>query len=99
MKALALACDLLSRIIPRNWEVRRRLRRAETEATIAAERIEIAWILAGIASCQLRNAVLDHGPLSSHPGLHAYHEQLLKTLTNISREEMYRFCERTEDRR
>ncbi len=67
--------------MPRNWEIWRRLRRAETEATIAAERIEIARILAGIASCQLRNAALDHGPLSSHPGLHAYHEQLLKTAT------------------
>jgi hypothetical protein len=46
---------------PDRRDLARWRRRSEAEAAIAAERIETARLLAGVASCQLRLAELDQG--------------------------------------
>lgn len=92
-----LVSDLLALLTTTGREVARRRRRADAEATIAAERIQAARLLAGIASCQLRLSELDRRPVDQHPGLAASDADLRMALGDILRHEVYRFWDRTED--
>lgn len=88
---------LLALLSPGGRELARRRRRADTEATIAAERIEAARLLAGIASCQLRLSELDRRDVELHPGLAGPDADLRETLGDILRHEVYSFWQRTEE--
>jgi hypothetical protein len=97
MTLSAFLHDLLALLTPAGRELARRRRRADTEATIAAERIEAARLLAGIASCQLRLSELDRRDARQHPGLAGPDADLRETLGDILRHEVYRFWQRTEE--
>lgn len=89
--------SLLDLLTPTGRELARRRRRADAEAAIAAERIEAARLLAGIAHCQLRLAELDRRAGDDHPGLARSDAVLRGTLTDLMQREVYRFYERTEE--
>ena len=88
--------DLLTLLTPTGREVARRRRRADAEATIAVERIEVARLLAGIVGCQLRLSELDRQLSDQHPGIADCDAALRDTLGEILRQEVYRFWDRTE---
>jgi hypothetical protein len=97
MTLSSLVYDTLALLTPTGREVARRRRRADAEASIAAERIQAARLLAGIASCQLRLSELDRRPGDQHPGLAHCDADLRSALNEILQREMYRFWERTEE--
>jgi hypothetical protein len=96
MNLLAVVYRALRELTPARRSLARWRRRSEAEATIAAERIETARLLAGIASCQLRLAELDQGGPGAHPHLQRYHDELQAALTRVYRAELYRYWEQTE---
>jgi hypothetical protein len=97
MNIFVLVHGALRGLTPDRRDLARWRRRSEAEAAIAAERIETARLLAGVASCQLRLAELDQGGPGAHPALQRYHDELRATLTRIYRSELYRYWEETED--
>ena len=99
MTVISFLHRTLSALSPSRRELARWRRRSECEAIRAAERIETARLLAGMASCQLRLADLDRGDSSSHPRLEDYHEQLNAALTRLYRGELYRYWEQMEEER
>lgn len=97
MSLSTVLIDLLTLLTPTGRELAHRRRRADAAATIAAERIEMARLLTGIAGCQLRHFELDCRSSSRHPDLRAGEADLREALNDIMRDEVYRFWKRTEE--
>ena len=97
MRLSTALLDLLSLLTPTGRELAHRRRRADAAATIAAERIEMARLLTGIAGCQLRHFELDCRSGHRHPALAANEADLRDGLNDIMRDEVYRFWKRTEE--
>jgi hypothetical protein len=86
---LAWVEDVCLRLTPTGRERIRRLRRAEIEAAIAAERMQAARLLACIGAYQLRLADLSRQhAVAEHPQLARPADRVVNSLTEVIRDEI-----------
>jgi len=92
---LARVQDVCLRLTPTGRERVRRLRRAETEAIVAADRMQVARLLASIGAYQLRMADLSRQhAVAEHPQLARCAERVVDSLTEAIRDEIDGFARR-----
>ncbi|MFL6115369.1 MAG: hypothetical protein ACJ786_29090 [Catenulispora sp.] len=86
---------LLAHLSPAGRERARRLREAEVEATVAAERMHIARLLATVGDYHLSLAELSWDQsVAGQPALDARRQRVLDSLADAIQDEIDRFAQR-----
>ena len=91
----AVRDSLLTQLTPAGRERARRMRRAETDALVAAERLHVVRLLASIGAYQLGLAELSRRhTVTEQPELAGCTQRVLDSLTVAIRAEIEAFVER-----
>jgi hypothetical protein len=89
---------VLVHLTPAGRERARRIRHAEIEATLAAERMHMARLLATVGDCHLSLAELGWDrAVAAQPALAARRQRVLDSLADAIQEEIDEFSRRREE--